>query len=133
MKDIIKLGLTLFSICVVAALVLAFTNNVTSPVIAQRNIQANNESRKIVLPEADEFKQLKEINSDMVLEFYEGIKNGKVIGYTIKTLEDLTEIQKNISAEEYNQKLKSVKELSIKLKNGEFLKSVLKQYEKEKK
>jgi len=85
MKDIIKLGLTLFSICVVAALVLAFTNNVTSPVIAQRNIQANNESRKIVLPEADEFKQLKEINSDMVLEFYEGLKNGKVIGYTIKT------------------------------------------------
>ena len=78
MKDIIKLGLTLFSICVVAALVLAFTNNVTSPVIAQRNIQASNESRKIVLPEADEFKQLKEINSDMVLEFYEGLKMEKL-------------------------------------------------------
>jgi hypothetical protein len=34
MKDIIKLGVTLFSICAVAGLVLAFTNNITSPVNA---------------------------------------------------------------------------------------------------
>lgn len=85
MKYILKLGLTLFGICAVAALVLGITNNITAPVIEARNIQASNESRKIVLPDADKFKQLEGISSDMVIEVYEGIKDGQVIGYTIKT------------------------------------------------
>ena len=85
MKDILKLGVTLFAICAVAALVLGVTNNITAPVIEERNIQASNEARKTVLPEADEFKELEGMNSDIVLEIYEGIKDGQVIGYTIKT------------------------------------------------
>lgn len=85
MKDILKLGATLFAICAVAALVLGVTNNITAPVIEERNIQASNEARKNVLPEADEFKELEGMNSDIVLEVYEGIKDGQVIGYTIKT------------------------------------------------
>ena len=84
MKDILKLGVTLFAICAVAALVLGVTNNITAPVIEERNIQASNEARKIVLSEADEFKELDGMNSDIVLEVYEGIKDGQVIGYTIK-------------------------------------------------
>ena len=85
MKDILKLGITLFAICAVAALVLGVTNNITAPVIEERNIQASNEARKIVLSETDEFKELDGMNSDIVLEVYEGIKDGQVIGYTIKT------------------------------------------------
>lgn len=60
------------------------TNNITAPVIEERNIQESNEARKTVLPEADEFKELEGMNSDIVLEVYEGIKDGQVIGYTIK-------------------------------------------------
>ncbi|WP_330679121.1 RnfABCDGE type electron transport complex subunit G [Romboutsia ilealis] len=85
MKDILKLGVTLFVICAVAALVLGITNNITSPVIEERNIQASNKSRQIVLSDAEEFKQLEGINSDIVVEVYEGLKGGDVIGYTIKT------------------------------------------------
>lgn len=85
MKDILKLGATLFAICAVAALVLGVTNNITAPVIEKRNIQASNEARKNVLPEAYEFKELDGMNSNIVLEVYEGIKDGQVIGYTIKT------------------------------------------------
>ena len=85
MKDIFKLGIILFAICSVAALVLGVTNNITEPVIAERNIEASNEARKIVLPDAGEFKQLVDINSDMVTEVYEGIKDGQVVEYTIKT------------------------------------------------
>jgi len=85
MKDIFKLGTTLFGICAVAALILGVTNNITAPVIEERNIQASNEARKIVLPDADEFKKLDDINSDMVVEVYEGIKGNNVVGYTIKT------------------------------------------------
>jgi len=85
MKDILRLGITLFGICAVSALVLGVTNNITAPVIEKRNIQSSNESRKIVLPDADDFKQLEGVNSDVVIEVYEGIKGGEVIGYTIKT------------------------------------------------
>ncbi len=85
MKDILKLGVTLFAICAVAALVLGVTNNITAPIIEKRNIQASNESRQIVLSDANEFKQLEGINSDIVVEVYEGLKDGEVIGYTIKT------------------------------------------------
>lgn len=85
MKDILKLGVTLFAICAVAALVLSVTNNITQPIIEERNIQASNESRKIVLSDADEFKELEGITSDIVVEVYEGLKGEEVIGYTIKT------------------------------------------------
>ncbi|MGL5755150.1 MAG: RnfABCDGE type electron transport complex subunit G [Paraclostridium sp.] len=85
MKDIFKLGTILFLICAVAALMLTVTNNVTSPVIEKINIQANNESRKEVLQEAEEFKQLEDIKGDLVEEVYQGSKGGEVVGYTIKT------------------------------------------------
>lgn len=85
MRDILKLGITLFGICAIAALVLDITNSITAPVIEERNIQASNESRKIVLPDAYEFKKLEDISSDLVTEVYEGIKDGEVVGYTIKT------------------------------------------------
>ncbi|MEG0180639.1 MAG: RnfABCDGE type electron transport complex subunit G [Peptostreptococcaceae bacterium] len=85
MKDIFKLGSILFLICAVAALMLTVTNNVTSPVIEKINIQANNESRKEVLQEAEEFKKLENIKGDLVEEVYQGSKGGEVVGYTIKT------------------------------------------------
>ena len=49
MNSIVKLGLNLFAICAVAALLLGVTNQVTAPVIAERNVQANNESRQMNL------------------------------------------------------------------------------------
>lgn len=86
MKDIFKLGSVLFAICAIAALALGITNNITQPVIEERNIQANNESRKEVLSDAEEFKLVENINNDVVEEVYEGLKSGETIGYTIKTL-----------------------------------------------
>lgn len=86
MKDILKLGSILFVICAIAALALGITNNITQPVIEERNIQANNESRKEVLSEADEFKLIESLNNDIVEEVYEGLKGEEVVGYTIKTL-----------------------------------------------
>lgn len=91
MKSMVKLGLTLLAICVVASLALGVTNEVTSPIIVQRGIQANNELRQAVLPEAKDFAQVKEsvykgIGDGMVAEVYEGLDDtGEVVGYTIKT------------------------------------------------
>ena len=66
MKDILRLGSILFVICAVAALMLGVKNNITAPVIEQRNIQANNESRKAVLQAAEEFKQIENAKGDLV-------------------------------------------------------------------
>ncbi|HSQ89223.1 RnfABCDGE type electron transport complex subunit G [Romboutsia sp.] len=90
MNNIAKLGANLFIICAVAALALGLTNQVTAPKIEERSIQANNESRKVVLPEAKEFKQLEnsefEGNDGLVAEVYEGTNESQLVGYTIKTL-----------------------------------------------
>ncbi|RDY24049.1 RnfABCDGE type electron transport complex subunit G [Romboutsia maritimum] len=90
MNNIIKLGLNLFIICAVAALALGATNQITAPVIEQRNIQANNESRQKVLPEATEFKKINEGDyeniDNLIEEVYEGADGSSVVGYTIKVL-----------------------------------------------
>ncbi len=85
MNSILKLGVTLFAICAVAALVLGVTNNITAPVIEERNIKQVMKHVKLYYQRLDEFKELDGMNSDIVLEVYEGIKDGQVIGYTIKT------------------------------------------------
>lgn len=85
MKDIFRLGAILFVICAVASLMLSLTNNITAPVIEQRNIQANNESRQEVLKDAEEFSEVKDVKGDLIEEVYQGTKGGEVVGYTIKT------------------------------------------------
>lgn len=89
---IAKLGGILLIITIIAAGILGFANKKTSVLIDKVNEAANNESRKQVLPEAEEFKeidakQLEGIKSKHpeVIDVYEGTSNGKVIGYTIKT------------------------------------------------
>lgn len=92
MNNIAKLGATLFAICAVAALALGFTNKITAPIIEERNIQANNEARQIVLPDATDFKKMDDSVfsqtsvKDLVGEVYEGLNGSDLVGYTIKTL-----------------------------------------------
>lgn len=47
------------------------------------------------------------------------------LGYEIKSLEEISEIQKNITEEEYEEKIRNIKNISKKLKNGKFLEEVL--------
>lgn len=89
MNSGIKIGGILFSFSAIAALLLAATNQVTSPVIAQRNEVASNEARMQVLPVAKDFAKVdvskyKAANADVVSEVYEGKDGDKVVGYTIK-------------------------------------------------
>ena len=58
MNSAVKVGGTLLVISAVASFLLAGTNQITAPVIEERNIQANNELRQSVLPDATDFKQL---------------------------------------------------------------------------
>ena len=88
-KDMFKLGLNLLIISAIAALLLAFTNNVTADTIAKRNEQANAEARKLVLESAQDFEDAKTDNSKgvKVSEIYEAKDaSGNTVGYTLKVL-----------------------------------------------
>ena len=71
--EIIRVGLILFVITAAAALVLAYVNKVTAPVIAQQQEQKMQEAMKKVLPDAAQFKKSDfEISGDLcVNEVYE--------------------------------------------------------------
>ena len=91
-KDMFKLGLNLLIISAIAALLLAFTNDVTADTIAKRNEQANAEARKLVLESAQDFEEVKDVKTDNskgveVSEIYEAKDaSGNTVGYTLKVL-----------------------------------------------
>lgn len=93
MREAIKLGIILFLITAVSAVVLAASNNATAGVIAKVEAEANNVARRQVIPQAESFKpidesKLNEIKneSNNILEIFVGMSNEKeAVGYTIKT------------------------------------------------
>lgn len=93
MKEISKLGLILLVICAVAASLLSLTYDVTiDKILAQREL-TNQLSRQEVLPEADSFEAVDasvleavRSESESVVEIYEGLSGGSLVGYTIKTM-----------------------------------------------
>lgn len=91
MNSIFKLGLNLFIICAISAGLLAGTNQITAPLIEQRNEQANNEARKAVLPNASDFELLDSNdygkNGEVeIVEVYKGLNGSDIAGYTVKVL-----------------------------------------------
>lgn len=91
MKSMLKIGSTLFAICAIASMLLAFTNSATAPVIEDLNVRTNNELRQKVLPTANEFVAVDEskianVGDGIVAEAYEGKDGDKVTGYTMKVL-----------------------------------------------
>lgn len=85
----LKLGLKLTLICLVAALALGYTNYITEGPIAEQVAMANEAARKETLPTAESFKEVDTSSYDMaeygdILEVFEGTANDKVAGYTMK-------------------------------------------------
>lgn len=94
MKDIFRTGIILLIICVVAALALGLTNEVTKDKIAEQRQAANELAKKNVLPVADSFVDfeadaLKNITDNFlpISEAYIGLDaSGNVVGYVFKSL-----------------------------------------------
>lgn len=90
MNSIVKTAGTLFGFCAVAALLLAGTNEMTAPIIAQRNADASKAARIAVLPGAKDFKEVnpseyKSAGAATVGEVFEGLDGSNEVGYTIKS------------------------------------------------
>ncbi len=60
-KDLFAPTIVLVSICLVASMLLAATYRITEPIIAEITIRNANEARAEVLPEAESFTKLEEI------------------------------------------------------------------------
>ncbi len=56
-KEILRVGLILFVITAISALLLAFANDITAPIIEQNAKIKTENSMKLLIPEADEFEQ----------------------------------------------------------------------------
>ncbi|MCL5773172.1 MAG: hypothetical protein M1536_02175, partial [Firmicutes bacterium] len=75
MNNNVKIALNLALICLAIAIALGFLYQATKPVIAQREKEAEAAARKLVLPEATEFK-----GEGKIVEGYSG---DKLVGYVI--------------------------------------------------
>lgn len=82
-KDIFIPTISLFIICIVITAALAVTNAVTKNTIAENELNARNDSMKIVCPEAETFELKAEFDDG---EIYEALDtNGDVKGYAVST------------------------------------------------
>jgi len=93
-RDYLKLTGILLIVCVVAAGVLGVTNAVTYEKILEQAIRENNEARKAVLSDVEEFYKINENgisdilskpDYEIITEVYEGKSQGQTLGYTVKT------------------------------------------------
>lgn len=57
-KEIIKVGFILFAITAVSALLLAFANKITAPIIAENNRVKTEAAMRVVLPDAETFTKV---------------------------------------------------------------------------
>ncbi len=80
MNQLFKFGLILGMICLAAALVLAVTYQITKPRIEEQLRLEEQKALKSIAPEADSFEK-KEAGD---IEYFDAVKNGKVIGYCVR-------------------------------------------------
>ena len=79
MKKIVRLAVFLGIICVVASFVLYNVNNMTAPIIEERMVQQRNELLSELYPEADDFKEEK-INENNIIAVYTAMKGDQELG-----------------------------------------------------
>lgn len=91
-KKMFRLGLILFIICITAASLLSFVNQMTIAKITEQRELKSESMRKEVLPEAETFKAIEDqklnevkATNEKVLEVYEGYKGDALVGYVVKT------------------------------------------------
>lgn len=87
MRDIAKPAITLFAICVIVTVCLAFTFSITKETIDGRAAVDAENARKAVLVEAEKFSKLESAepgnNAVYVKEAYQGQKGDTPVGYVM--------------------------------------------------
>ncbi len=93
MKEIIKLGISLFLFCAVAALSLAFTNELTKNQIAEQRAAKELAAKQEVMPAAEDFEdvsadQLASLQKEnpIIDQVSVALAGSDKVGYVVKTL-----------------------------------------------
>lgn len=91
MKEMIKLGLTLLIISIIAAGSLAFVQGLTSGPIEEQRAQANLENQQAVFPEADAFEPIDEATlqdlqaqDENVIAVNRALSGGELVGHVVQ-------------------------------------------------
>ncbi len=92
-KEIVKLGISLFMFCAVAALALGFTNELTKGKIAEQRAAKELKAKQEVLPDAVDFQDVEQSVLDEVVAKEKIIKSvsvglndaGEAVGYVVKS------------------------------------------------
>lgn len=84
-KDFLTPVIALFSICLVAAILLAGTNEITKSKIEKAQLEAKQESLALAFPEADAFSAEATFDKNSALTYSVATANGKEIGYVFIT------------------------------------------------
>ncbi len=85
-KEIIKIGLILFAITAISAMLLAIVNKATAPVIAKNQLKKTYASMQTVMPDADNFEPIEITGFKNISEGYSALdKNGEKIGVCLIT------------------------------------------------
>ncbi len=84
MNKIIKPGIVLCIICIIAALILGVAYKKTEAPIKAQEEKTKNEAMAEVLPDAETFEEL-EVTSDTVSAAFAGKKGDEIVGYAIFT------------------------------------------------
>ncbi len=83
LKEVLVPTVSLFLIAAICTAILAFTNSITAPKIAQNNAQAEVEARQLVFKEAKSFSDVKAEGKASYVEALDESKN--IIGYVFTT------------------------------------------------
>ena len=88
LKEILIPTVSLFLICAIVTLLLAVTNSVTAPKIAELQIETENKTKVAVLSDANNFSDAKKVAFNNVdYTYYEGYDADKnIVGYVFTTL-----------------------------------------------
>lgn len=84
-NEIVKLGIILAIVSLVASASLSLVNGATQPIIDARIIAEAEEARKELLPEAEGFELVEGDLPEGVTEIFSAMKGGEVIGYIVST------------------------------------------------
>ena len=83
-NEIVRLGLILCVISLIASGLLAMVNDVTTPIIAAQQAAANDAARKQIIPEADSFEEVQGEYGENVTEKFFSVIGWHFIIYKIK-------------------------------------------------
>lgn len=84
MMESLKLGGILFVITAICSGLLGFVNNTTTPIITENKQVAEQQAMKMLIEEADEFIEIKDIQSESVETLFIAQADGKNVGAVAK-------------------------------------------------